>query len=161
VAVEGGGLVARQTGKYPATDGTSIWSDVALPPTGEHYWECVFHCPPPDAGQPAASKGSALRGGFLIGVAKSTVTELDEDDEPVEVDRDCGREQYIFRLPGQWGLEDSASTNGGPLRGGKDGGEPTGGSEVGSSLKKADPKHFGGGFTNPEIKSPSWPMPPR
>ena len=91
----------------------------------------------------------------------STVTELDEDDEPVEVDRDCGREQYIFRLPGQWGLEDSASTNGGPLRGGKDGGEPTGGSEVGSSLKKADPKHFGGGFTNPEIKSPSWPMPPR
>ena len=109
--------MARQTGKYPATDGTSIWSDVALPPTGEHYWECVFHCPPPDAGQPAASKGSALRGGFLIGVAKSTVTELDEDDEPVEVDRDCGREQYIFRLPGQWGLEDSASTNGGPLRG--------------------------------------------
>jgi hypothetical protein len=108
-------MVARQTGKYPASDGTSVWSEALLPSTGTHYWECVFRSPPADS-QPRPRKGSALRGGFLIGVAKSTVTELNEDDEEVEVARDCAREQYIFRLPGSWGIEDSANTNGGPLR---------------------------------------------
>ena len=113
--IEGDGMVARQTGKYPAGDGTSVWSEALLPSTGTHYWECVFRCPPTES-QPRPKKGSALRGGFLIGVAKSTVTKLNEDDEEIQVARDCAHEQYIFRLPGSWGMEDSANTNGGPLR---------------------------------------------
>ena len=116
IVIEGADMVARQTGKYPTGDGTSVWSDAVLPSTGVHYWECVFRCSAPVEAQPPPAKGSALRGGFLIGVAKSTVTELDEDDKEIEVDRDCASEQYIFRLPGSWGLEDSANTNGGPLR---------------------------------------------
>ena len=122
-------------GVYPATDGTSIWADAELPPAGEHYWECVFRCPP----EVGASKGSALRGGFLIGVAKSTYTILNDDDDLEEVPRDCAGKQYIFRLPGAWGMEDSSCTNGGPLR--------------------ADGEAHGG--TANHLGSRTWPMAPR
>lgn len=109
-------MVAQQTGKYPTKHGTSVWSDAELPSTGTHYWEIVFRCPRPAQPQPWPSKSSSLRGGFFIGLAKSTVTKLDDDDKETEVGRDCAGEQFIFRLPGSWGLEDSANTNGGPLR---------------------------------------------
>ena len=40
---EGAGLKATQRG-----DATSVWSSEQLPPTGVHYWECVFEKPEPE-----------------------------------------------------------------------------------------------------------------
>ena len=132
VSIDGGGLRAVQSGKYPATDGTSVWAAEPLPETGAHYWETVFT-------RPGVAHGEGLRGGFMAGVAKSTRSELNEDDELEELPRDCAREQYLFRLDACWGMEDSPCVAGGPLR--------ANGAAHGGSANA--------------LGSPTWPLPPR
>jgi hypothetical protein len=117
-------LVARQQGTYPRSDGTSVWAEDPLP-EGRHYFEVRIDRAPGDLrpGETGAV-GESLRGGCFIGVALATRMAKNDDGELEEVMRDCAHEQYLFKVAGCWGIEDSPCMAGGSLR---CDGEPHGG----------------------------------